>query len=543
MKIKNIIVSLVTLFVVTGCFKDESNYDYKKVPEIKLRTMDGIKHYFLTPGEELLIALKIDDEGKNYTSEFTYEWLDDNKQVVCTEKNYTFKANEVGLFNFGMTATDINTGAIYFYSIDIYVSPFYKRGFAIVVEDGGDTDMHFVVDTKVSANEELGTNDSTIYKKELVNVFQKELGEKIPGKPVKITEHWGHEAYYSFGELTLETQVGGRRKIIELNGGTLKKETYIEQEFLNGVIPTNYNPLKVVQTPWDSYILNNDGRVFARRNASNKGFHMGYYDPNVPLWGNKAYIDNIFFGHYSDSNLLLALEKDPKTNKKNFVGIFASASFPDVNSVRVVQEENSDLRYNDIQDEILFDDYFKSKYYYGMNAFITKNSSGQLWLKIVKYFYDEPLKNKFVLYFEEPEEGERFEVDLAKELNISSLKGMFTIKTYTDKIVYMYDDHKLYYFDLITNESGVVKEYQNKVIVAATGNSMMKRDGDEDDIVEDEVAIALGFDDGSFEIHELRYDQLHTFDKLVYRNQTNYGKIKQILHKNGEDYEGFTSPY
>lgn len=539
MKIKNIVVSLITLLAVTGCFKDESNYDYNFLPSILLQTENGVNHYYTTIGEEFTIASEIVYKDKGYTSEFTYEWLNLDHQVISREESFTFKAEEIGIFYFAIKAIDVNTGAIYTYYFDIDVSSIYRKGFAILVEDGGDTDMHFVVATKVAKNEELGTNDSIIYKKEFLNVFQKEFGEKISGKPVKVTEHWAHEAKV-LGELTFETQVGGQRKIIEVNGMTLKRETYIEQEFLNGVMPTNYDPIKVVQAPWDSYILNNDGRAFARRNASNEAFHLGYYDPKVPLWGTKTFIDNIFFGHYPYSDLLLALEKDPITNKKNFVAIYEGTFSASNNSSRVAQEENIDLRYNDIQDEILFDDYFKDEYYNGMNAFIMKNNSGQLWLKIVKFYHYRSSLGQFVLYFEEPEYGQSFEVDLAKELNITSLKGMFTIKTFTDKIVYMYDDHKLYYFDIIANESGVVKEYPDKVIAAATSHSMVRRNGYENDANEYEVAIALGFEDGSFEIHELQYDKLHTFDKLVYQNQANYGKIKQILFKIGSDAHGFT---
>lgn len=543
MKIKNIVVSLATLLAVVGCFKDEGNYDYKKVPYILVRTESGISNYFLTVGEEVTIVAKIDYfKDPDYRSEFTYEWLDQHKQIICSEKSITFKADKIGYYQIIVIATDVNTGAIYDYSINIDVSSFYKRGFAIVVEDGENTDMHFVAATKIQGNSTLGTNDSVVYKKEYLNIFQKEFGEKIQGKPLKVTEHWGYEA--GLGELTVETEVGGNRKIIEVNGSSLKRETYIEQEFLNGVVPTNFNPIKIVQAPWDSYILNNDGRIFARRNASNKGFHMGYYDPNIPLWGNKAYFENIFLSHYEDSDLLLALEKDPKTNKKNFVGIYTGSSSVSNCSLRVAQENDSDLRYNDIQDEILFDDYFKvESSRTGMNAFITKKTSGELYLKIIQYYYAEPLRGQFSLHFKDPEDTQRFEVDLTKELNISSLKGMFTIKTYTDKIVYMYDDHKLYYFDIITNKIGVVKEYPNKVIAAATNHSMVERYGDEDDAKEHEVVIALGFEDGSFEVHELEYNKLHTFDKLVYQNQGNYGKIKQILFKIGSDTQGFTALY
>lgn len=557
MKIKYIIFSFVAFFALTGCFEDKGNYEYKKFPDLSVALVKGTNTK-IVQGESLKMVLEMRNLPEGYVSEFTYEWyrwFNGVREVVGTGDTYIFEAEKVGKFKFGYTATDVKTGAVYFSYDAIYVNPIFQRGFVILAEEEERTDMHFVVASLIQGNKDTYSNDTIIYTKEFTSIYKTMVDDPIIGKPIRITEHWGYEMPSELGELSVETQVGSDRKIIEVNGSTMERETYIEQEFIGGEVPTNFKPKKIIQAPWDSFIINEDGRVFNRRSASNKAFHLGYYDAKIP-WGNKANIENIFMTHFISCDLFLAIEKDIETGKRNYVAVYEGGSNLGRSGLRVPQRLNSDLKYNDLKDEIIFDDYFKNIDDYGMNALITKNSSNQLILNILTYEWKN-FEGVYYLSFIEPEveENEKDQlyntINLTQKFGINSLNGMFTIKTYTaDKIVYMYDDHNLYYYDFMKNTFKTVHSFSNKVITAATSNSMISRDDDDFTKFEIEsLSLAFGFDDGSFEVYELDVDMVNRVDKfdklgkLVYENKANFGKIKQILYKIGSDSYGFTWTY
>lgn len=109
---------------------------------------------------------------------------------------------------------------------------------------------------------------------------------------------------------------------MELNGESLKKETFIEEEFSNGLLPVAFHPVDLLHTCFDSFLLDKDGLLYTRRCNPATGYHLGYFSKDVVYLGGKRKISNIIFSDYVESGTIYAIEEDA-AGKKRYLGIYS----------------------------------------------------------------------------------------------------------------------------------------------------------------------------------------------------------------------------
>ena len=512
------IYKLFMLFIIStlaGCIEDNSNYDYAKIEKIKIIT-DG--NYEVVARESVVISVEFDfEKAPDYKSEYTYEWSVDNQQLASTESSIVYTSPEIGSKNGLIVVTDVNTGAKYSNTFSIKVKPLYDGGFLVLSKEESNSRLHFI--RRSGATTEDGNNQTYEYLKEYKNTYEYANGSLLEGTPVSLHEYYGFNAGDGgvYGEISITTNVGGENIITEVNGLSLKKELFITDAFASG-IPKDFNPVKILHTCWDSYLLNDKGEMYTKRWAASNAYHTGFFDKDVTLWGSKSF-DDLFMVKYSDLGVVFTIDKDPDTGERNFFAIPADPYRAlDLKRVPLISEDPSYIAdLVDIDYDVLFSDYVAISGEGGLFQ-IRKNSDNSLTASYkvfeAMYYRDD---NIIVI------DSKVFPLT-----DITNIIDMVTLKN-QDNYAYICNDTNIYWYELETGKTGVVKSYAGKKIKSIALQSYLKYAD-----YSKPVQMAIAFDDGSVEISEFAYGNNKTFSKTIFTSKENYGEIVDVIYKMGD---------
>ena len=126
--------------------------------------------------------------------------------------------------------------------------------------------------------------DSIVYE-EVEKDIVPDLGTE-PRRLLESTGYWdlayqevnsGEEVLYD------ELIVMQGSKWVELNGNSLMRSVYTEEEF-NGDIPEDFSPVDAVMTYSSKFLFNQNGHVYYNQRAVANDFHAGFYLSD-PIWG------------------------------------------------------------------------------------------------------------------------------------------------------------------------------------------------------------------------------------------------------------------
>lgn len=145
MKIKDIsglLLIVLLVSVIPGCYEDLGNYDYKELNEVVIDTLED--SYLLSKYDTLRIAPVI-DRTITPDDELSYEW-EINYELVSTDKNLEyvvdFVKNNVPL---RLKVTDNKTGLSFFTDSKIDAVSYYSRGlFALHEQEDGSGELSFL---------------------------------------------------------------------------------------------------------------------------------------------------------------------------------------------------------------------------------------------------------------------------------------------------------------------------------------------------------------------------------------------------------------
>ncbi len=508
---KNILLMLF-VSVLWGCIEDNGNYDYIATRELK--AMDVKRYYTLSEGESVTLTPKVvekEDKEEKVIENVEFEWYIDH-ELVSNEASFTYTAKKNGFYAGTMKMKDPVSQAYSFTDFFITVSSKYESGFMILSEENGKSVLSMI------RAKWLNSSDTVVYEGEWKDIYALENGgEILNGKPVSLSEHWAYEmSNYCIGEVTLMTEENGKMCVRELNGESLKRETYIEDEFANKELPTNFKPQKVIHTCFDSFILDGSGEIYSRRSTASGGYHTGYFSSKTKFWNGQKFED-IFFTQYDNTSAILAIEVDDE-GKRNYVGIYSDNHRADYNLRRLtIGGDSDDLK--DIQDEILWADWRANGNYYGCGmSVMMKNKAGD-----------------YILHYFDMEEASRtsWEVEFSDKINLTQTHGISkVIAMCTNKkmnYTYFCDDYNIYAIDNYYGDFYTVKSFDKKIINMADNSIIDKYD-------DCPVGLAVAFEDGSIEIWEVERNDATVFKGKVYESENNYGgNIKSIIFKVGEN--------
>jgi len=273
MKIINIGILLMCISIFSGCYKDKGNYDYVELNEIEI---SGLKEsYDLFILDTLRLEPEIDYTLVNNPN-VSYKWTLGLDKVVGTEKNLEFVVpNDIPrIEHLLLTVSDNTTGISKRASVLIVSEQLYSKGWLILSEKDGKSDLSFIRRDDVYDDEVEEDYKYT----EFFDVYSSPQNEGLGSVPLQIHEHWRSGMGNTNGHIML-VQKGGQG-CVDLFGGNLSKSFNTDQEFM--ALPADYDPKEVFYAEEFSYILNEDGKVFSRKNISKKAYYSGYYS-DYPL--------------------------------------------------------------------------------------------------------------------------------------------------------------------------------------------------------------------------------------------------------------------
>ena len=226
-----ILIGLLCLLGLHSCLSDNGNYDYADVNEAKIRF--STYGYSAVMGDTITIEPKITYEDPSDTTRFTYEWYVDGK-LESTNRILKLCRNEVVNYTCVFMLVDSKTGIKQF-EVQVsasFISP-YLEGWMLLYEKNDESEIGFISFKKVG---------SVIEYKPSYDLYRASNSNENLGKnPVKLVQHF---ASSSGPDEILVIQRGGQGNV-ELNGRSFVKEILMNQEFLDGKLPDDFQPVDV----------------------------------------------------------------------------------------------------------------------------------------------------------------------------------------------------------------------------------------------------------------------------------------------------------
>lgn len=319
---------ILMALLMTGCLDDDNDFNYSKINDVLDSKVTNIEEsYVCYPGESVTLRPKVKLTVDSINPDISYEWHVKN-EVVSRDSVYTFTATEVGDILVVFCAVDNKTGVKYPFKIDITVQSRWLNGWAVLSRktDGSSQLSMVLMKEERLTLPDNSRKDTIVYTGQDIDVYPG-LGKG----PRKLFENFSY-CDSQIGDLVWEGDelvVLQDDKCIELNGGTLTREVYTEEEF--PVLPDNFNPIDVVFSYSCKCILNEDGYLYLNFPAVATDFHSGRYlkDPAfngekfsaiIPVNRQNPYKGKFFFAVSAETNSLIGIvdESTPYGSRPDF---------------------------------------------------------------------------------------------------------------------------------------------------------------------------------------------------------------------------------
>lgn len=367
---KKLIIFSLLLSIVAGfysCLDDKNNFDYKQVNELDggISNMDEYG-YEVNVGEELTLSPTFKFTIDKENPDVSYEWYLDGKKLDVNTPSYTFSSDKYGIYELTYSVVDNKTGVKFSKSTKITVTSAYLQGWAILSDMGGRSVLSFI---KVKTVKKLYHNiygeeayrDSLVYE-EVEKDIVPDLGTE-PRRLLESTGYWdlafqevnsGEEVLYD------ELVVMQGSKWVELNGNSLMKSVYTEDEF-NGTIPNDFSPINAVMTYSSKFLFNENGHIYYNQRAVANDFHAGFYLSD-PIWGGTRF--KAMYGIQKFNDLMCAIPVLTLDNSLQYIWDGGMTDeFPTIhmntlmysgNVYDILDEEGEvDLRFRNMEYEII----------------------------------------------------------------------------------------------------------------------------------------------------------------------------------------------
>ena len=189
MKYTRIFAGLICIFLLSSCFEDNGNYDYKDIEVNEIYIRYPVYSATFYEGDPVVFEPTItyyneEQKEKGDTNIYKWSYHFDDLGCVCTERNMNMVVEEAELgktYNGIVMAEDTVTGAIYSQNISFSIQSRYKVGWVILSDDAGSSKLNVVRNQN-----EVWYTDKDIYQK----MYNTSLGTE----PVKLIGNRGGRA-------------------------------------------------------------------------------------------------------------------------------------------------------------------------------------------------------------------------------------------------------------------------------------------------------------------------------------------------------------
>lgn len=502
--------------MLSSCLDDKNNYDYKEINAKKRVENLPSDYVTLFLGESYVFEPKVVLTIDSVTPDLSHTWYS-NKELISTENKYEFKAEEIGLFYLFYTAIDNKTGVGFPIQIRVNVVPTYGIGWFLLSEKLDGSSQLSVIETRMVKNED-GV-DEIHYLDKHTDIFPN-LGKG----PIKLVEHFVNDDYGPV--VTSEISVVQKDKMLDLNGNTLEREVYTEEEFDDGA-PAGFSPIDAFQTFSSGYILDANGSIYFKLNWIQDAFHTGTYSTTQPLFNGKKF-SAIYPAKTSKSQCILTVEEG--TNQ--IVGLVEVAANPLYHG----------HRFNGKMTKIVIDEKDEAEGKYNLEYFKDRKVLGIGWHHDSRFLElgQDQSGNYFLHNFEfslqdYQEDDNEMPIEVGRSVLLSqSYVNVFPngeLDDFVDMVVLPYRDHAifasgntLYYYEytLSNAKSGSFKTFNSKI------TSIAYKDF-KDSATHGGAHLGVALEDGSFYILQIDDDNIQN-SKVLYE-ANGFGKVVDVIYK------------
>lgn len=312
-KITVYIISLLLLSSICSCLDDKNNYDYIPVNELK-GSIKGIeKSYSVGINEDLVITPSFEFTIDKTDPDVSYEWRLDEELLDVKTPSYTFNSDKIGVFELTFSVIDNKTGVKFSASTNILVRSPYQRGWVILSDVDGKSMLSFIkIKTLYGVSEAVNIDGQKVIRDSIAyHSVEKYLVKDLGNNPKGIFEHLGYPSTFGQMETVYDELVVMQDRWVELNGNTLEREVYTEDEFYGDLPAGGFKPVEAAMSYSAKFIRDENGYIYMHMKPLANDFHVGAY-MSIPLWNNTKFSALYPIQKFRDRNMdmVLALREE-----------------------------------------------------------------------------------------------------------------------------------------------------------------------------------------------------------------------------------------
>lgn len=274
---------------LSACLDDKNNYNYSEINELKGDIEDMKGEYILSYGEEVTITPSFKFSIDKENPDVSYEWRVDGSLLPDeTGASCTISFERGGTYELTFTVVDNKSGVRFSKSCKLRVRSPFTRGWVILSDNGGQSVLSFVgassathkmavTDPKDATKKDVIDRDTLVY-----NLVMRDVTPGLGTNPTGLFLNAGYaDEYDKLFEVSDEVGVMQDRWA-ELNGTTLERSVYTEEEFRGQLPEAGFHPQAAAMTYSAKALLNSDGYIYWAMNSFASDFHSCTY-LNFPL--------------------------------------------------------------------------------------------------------------------------------------------------------------------------------------------------------------------------------------------------------------------
>ncbi len=268
----NRIAPLLLVFALSGCFKDEGNYDYKELnaPTWGFDASRSPIYVSTVVGDTAKAKpqFRFDQDSVETLKNVRYEWRY-NGVLLSEDRNLYLAADDLlkltkepisktsgGLLG-TYTIIDTRTGVKHMAKTHITIKPLFDlRDWLILSENGGNSKLSFFKRKALSGVVNYTLKD---------NLYETVNRTPLLGQPMNLRYAQANVISVPVGATTVITSQGA----ITLNNETFERVNNLTDEFLDAV-PSNFEVSNIFHSRLVSYVATVDGRLFRKVMSENQ---------------------------------------------------------------------------------------------------------------------------------------------------------------------------------------------------------------------------------------------------------------------------------
>ena len=270
MKMINILWVIVVGLLLTGCYGDEGNYDYRTMNGI---TVDFNQSFYSVPIEtELEISPIFRFAMDSVEDHLAYEWSFLEK-VISTDRNLKYVFDTLVSDVLYLKVTDRTSGVSYFGKTNLEITAEYgQNGWVILSEKEGKSSLSFV--REYTDRDPISGVTAYTYE-EFPDVWKKMNPDVELGKsPLRVVEHFcaNQNALSALWVIQRDPE-----DCVDVSGQSFKKDIALKEAFYNQVFPGDFRPIEIMEMKNISLAVSQDGSIYTRKKTIPALFNSGFY--------------------------------------------------------------------------------------------------------------------------------------------------------------------------------------------------------------------------------------------------------------------------